>query len=229
MTNIAIIPAAGFGKRFGGQSSKLFTPLGGQPILAWTLKAFEMATGVDHVILAIRPEDQEEIDQLVAEGGFRKVKQMVAGGQNRQESVSHALFHLKESPEIVVIHDAARPLVGSDMIAQAVEGARKFGAVVFGLPPTDTVKKMDAENRVQETLSRNTLRLIQTPEAFQLSIILQAHIEGAGNEVGAFDDAELVERSGRMVTILPGNPRNIKITTPEDLQLAESYLQGNVA
>ena len=180
-------------------------------------------------MIAIRPEDQVDIDRLVSEFSFRKVTQMVSGGRTRQESVSHALFHLKDAPEIVVIHDAARPLVRSEMIDQAVRGAREYGAIVFGLPPTDTVKRMNTEGHVTETLSRNMLRLIQTPEAFQLSVILQAHLQAKGSEQGATDDAELVEQMGGKVIILPGDPRNIKITSAADLLLAESFLEGKVA
>lgn len=229
MKNIAIIPAAGDGKRFDGATSKLFALLGDRPILAWTLQAFERSSEVDEVMIAIRPEDQEQVSQLVSKSGFRKVTQMISGGRTRQESVSHAIFHLKDAPEIVVIHDAARPLVRSEMIDRAVAGAREYGAVAFGISPSDTVKKVNSENVVAETLPRNILRLIQTPEAFQLSVILQAYLHDKGSEQGAFDDAELVEQMGGKVIILPGDPRNIKITTVDDLRLAESFLEGKVA
>ena len=214
----AIIAAAGRSERMGG-SDKLFAVVGGKPLLAHTLSAFDACRGVDRVVLVLSPESMERGRGLVAEAGFGKVT-VCQGGERRQDSVRNGLEALA-SCQWVVVHDGARPLVTAALIEQGLEAAKKTGAAIAALPIGDTVKEVDPPDLIARTLSRGRLWAAQTPQVFRCDILRQAHQQAQGE---ATDDAALVEMLGYQVRVFEGAPRNIKVTTAADLAVVEALL-----
>jgi 2-C-methyl-D-erythritol 4-phosphate cytidylyltransferase len=217
---VAIVAAAGRSLRMGGPD-KLFTPLGGRPLLAHTLAAFQDCLAVDRVVLVLAAESLVRGLSLAEEEGFSKVRTVCPGGRHRQDSVREGLDVLG-SCAWVVVHDGARPLVTARLIEEGLAAAQETGAAVCALPAQDTVKRVDAEGRILRTLDRRRLWLIQTPQVFRYDILRQAHQRSRRR---ATDDAALVERLGHRVRVYPGSRRNLKVTTPEDLALAEALLR----
>jgi len=219
MKRVAIITAAGQGKRMG--RPKQFLKICGQPLLSWTLLAFEKSRLIDEVILVVNAEDMEIARQLK----FSKLKKYVSGGEHRQLSVFNGLKNLPGDATIIAIHDGARPLVSPEIIDRAIQEAEKFGAVVVGVPVCDTIKKVDgSDSQIVETFNRELLWAAQTPQVFQREVILKAFEEG-GAKYPVTDDAALVEKMGYPVKMVLGSYQNIKITTPEDLIFAEAILK----
>jgi 2-C-methyl-D-erythritol 4-phosphate cytidylyltransferase len=204
-----------------GGPDKLFSPLGGRPLLARTLAAFQDCSAIDRVVLVLAAESLAQGLTLAEEEGFSKVRTVCPGGRRRQDSVREGLEVLG-SCAWVVIHDGARPLVTARLIEEGLAAAQETGAAVCALPAQDTVKRVDAQGRVVRTLDRRRLWLIQTPQVFRYDILRQAHKR---SRRPATDDAALVERLGHRVQVYPGSPRNLKVTTPEDLALAEALLK----
>jgi 2-C-methyl-D-erythritol 4-phosphate cytidylyltransferase len=227
MKTVAIITAAGYGKRMG--QPKQFLEIGGKPILEWTLSVFEATEAIDEIILVVNEEDVERAKKF----SFTKLKEVVAGGRERQDSVYNGIKALPEDAEIVAVHDGARPFVSSEIIEKAIAEARKEGAVVVGVPISDTVKKVDSRKTstssvesltVESSLNRQELWAAQTPQVFKKDIILRAYREGLGKHQ-VTDDAMTVEKLGIPVKMVMGSHRNIKITTPDDLNIAEAILK----
>jgi 2-C-methyl-D-erythritol 4-phosphate cytidylyltransferase len=214
----AIIVAAGEGKRFG--SPKQFSLLRGRPVLEWSLEAFEAHREVSEIILVLGDDSQKEryIDR------FTKISGVVPGGRKRHDSV-HAGFHEVRSSgdDIVLVHDGVRPLIGKDLIHDIIRAARKNGAAVPVIPIEDTVKLCETE-RVIETLDRDRLKRVQTPQGFRYSILKKAFEKARETEMSGTDEAYLVEKLGLEISTVQGDPRNIKITTPEDLKIAEGFI-----
>jgi 2-C-methyl-D-erythritol 4-phosphate cytidylyltransferase len=204
-----------------GGPDKLFAPLGGRPLLAHTLAAFQDCPAVDRVVLVLAAESLAQGLALAEEEGFSKIRTVCPGGRRRQDSVREGLEVLG-SCAWVVVHDGARPLVTPRLIEEGLAAAQETGAAVCALPAQDTVKRVDAQGRVLRTLDRRRLWLIQTPQVFRYDILRQAHKR---SRRPATDDAALVERLGHRVQVYPGSPRNLKVTTPEDLALAEALLR----
>jgi 2-C-methyl-D-erythritol 4-phosphate cytidylyltransferase len=204
-----------------GGPDKLFAPLGGRPLLAHTLAAFQDCPAIDRVVLVLAAESLAQGLALVDEEGFSKVRTVCPGGRRRQDSVREGLEVLG-SCAWVVIHDGARPLVTPKLIEEGLAAAQETGAAVCALPAQDTVKRVDAQGRVLRTLDRRRLWLIQTPQVFRYDILRQAHQR---SRRPATDDAALVERLGHRVQVYPGSSRNLKVTAPEDLALAEALLK----
>jgi 2-C-methyl-D-erythritol 4-phosphate cytidylyltransferase len=222
----AIIVAAGQGRRFPGEQKKQFLPLAGKPVIAHSLAAFEATPLIRSVLLVVHPEDVDWCRwEIVERFGFAKVSRVVAGGVERQDSVLAGLEALKEENGIVVIHDGVRPLVSREMIEASIEGAVRFGAVVMAVPSKETIKRVDGEGRVLETLDRQVLRQIQTPQAFRTALLREAYRRSMEEGFLGTDDASLVERLGIEVRVLPGDYANIKITTPEDLLVADRLIR----
>ena len=225
-----IIPAAGAGRRMGGAIPKPFLQIGGRPVLAYTLDAFERCDAVDEVILVVgRTHLQVCAEEVVDRYGFTKVRNILPGGKERQDSVWEGLKAVEEGTEIVVIHDGARPFVAPELVAESVERCRACGAVIAAVPVKDTIK--EAEDRadthhplVVGTLDRKRLWAVQTPQTFAFDLIFRAYQRAMEAHIYATDDAALVEQLGHPVHILPGSYRNIKITTSEDLALGEMIL-----
>lgn len=219
-----IVPCAGFGKRMGQEIPKQFIAIQGKPIFIYTLEKLDSCPAVDDVVLVVSSDYENAIKKTITEWSIRKVSRIVAGGKERQDSVCRGLQNLATDVGIVAIHDSVRPFVSVDKIQEVIESARDRGAAILAVPVKDTVKK--ADNRwVEETLDREKLWAIQTPQAFRREWI-EAGYEKATQEgfIGT-DDAMLVERLGHHVYIVGGEEKNIKITSPEDLLWAEQIIK----
>jgi len=221
--NIAIIPAAGSGARFGGQIPKQFVEIVGAPVIVHTLRRFDECEEVGAIIVALRQEEIERFGQSLSIHNIRKPVRLVGGGAERSDSILNALEAAKEfQPEIVAVHDAVRPFVTPEQISSVVARAREIGAAILALPATDTIKEVE-NGLIQRTIDRRRIWRAQTPQAFRFDLLLRANEEArAANLPSAMatDDAFLVERLGLPVAVVEGSPNNIKITTPEDLALA---------
>ncbi|HEX73942.1 MAG TPA: 2-C-methyl-D-erythritol 4-phosphate cytidylyltransferase [Dehalococcoidia bacterium] len=215
----AIIIAAGRGERMGG-IDKVLTLLGGKPVLLRAIDALQECNSVAQVVVVVSQKNLEKCRQLVAEAEWSKVIEVCAGGKRRQDSVAAGLSRLNQC-QWVVIHDGARPLLTVDLIERGLEATRETGAAVAAVPVTDTIKVAGDDRLVQQTLPRRNLWAVQTPQVFRFDIIAEAY-EKAKGEVT--DDASLLEQLGYRVKLYMGSYDNIKVTTPNDLDLAEWVL-----
>jgi 2-C-methyl-D-erythritol 4-phosphate cytidylyltransferase len=222
LKSVAIIPAGGSGKRMGTSLSKQYLTLAGKPILAYTLCNFQNSEMIDDIILVVPAEDAEYVRKAVVEGyGLTKVKKVIPGGAQRQDSVRNGLDAAGDGYDIVLIHDGVRPFISDRLISRAILAAESFGAVTVGVPAKDTIKHITSDGFVKDTLPRDTIWLIQTPQAFRMEIIKKAHQKAHDDGYYGTDDAALVERMGIPVKTVTGSYNNIKITTKEDIDLAE--------
>jgi 2-C-methyl-D-erythritol 4-phosphate cytidylyltransferase len=218
----AIVVAAGRSERMGGVD-KVLAPLVGRPLLAWTLAAFKQCDAIERVVVVASEASLDRVDALVREWRFTKVTDIVPGGATRQASV-RAGIDAAPGAAIVAVHDAARPLVTPELIARGVQLARATGAALCAIPSRDTVK--DVEDRiVRATPDRARMWLAQTPQVFDRALLLEAH-ERATDD--ATDDAALVEALGRDVHVYEGAASNVKITTPDDMIIAEALLRDRL-
>jgi 2-C-methyl-D-erythritol 4-phosphate cytidylyltransferase len=230
MRTVAIIPAAGSGKRMQGRLSKQYLPLNGIPILARTLMVFQYSPVVHDVFLVVPSDDVEFATRaIVAKYGISKVSRILPGGKERQDSVKRGLDAVGDNDDIVLIHDGVRPFLSEDLIRLSVDEACKGGAVTTGVPVKDTVKMVDRDGWIEETPNRSRLWLTQTPQTFKREIIKEAYRSAYDDHFYGTDDAVLVERIGVRVKMLPGSHENIKITTIEDLLLAETFMNDRTA
>jgi 2-C-methyl-D-erythritol 4-phosphate cytidylyltransferase len=222
VTTAAVVPAAGRGERFGPGAPKALRTLGGQPMLVHAVHALASARAIDLVVVAAPEEEVDAVRHLLAPvtGGTTLV--VVAGGETRQDSVAAALRALPPEVDVVLVHDAARPLAPSDLVDSVAASVRSgAGAVVPGVPVTDTVKQVDPAGRVEATLDRSALRAIQTPQGFRRDVLEAAHAQASSV---ATDDASLVEALGETVLVVAGSEEAFKVTRPLDLLVAESVL-----
>jgi 2-C-methyl-D-erythritol 4-phosphate cytidylyltransferase len=217
-----IIPAAGQGKRMGAGKNKLLIELNGVPVLIHTLLVFENDEECAEIILAVHPQDEAECCTLLTKYKITKVKRIVFGGKERQDSIYHALKTLTEDG-IVLVHDAARPFIKKASIHLVAETAAKIGAAIIGVPAKDTIKKVH-NGKVTETIERSSLWIVQTPQAFRMSLLLEAYKKAEKENFTGTDDASLVERLDAPIAMVEGDYDNIKLTTPEDLFFAEAIL-----
>ena len=215
----AIIVAAGAGVRMGGLD-KLFAEVGGMPLLARTIQAFDACVSVDEIIVVASDANLDRCWKLAKSLGFKKVTQVVPGGARRQDSVLQGLAQVKDSPW-VIIHDGVRPFVDDALISAGLAAAREHGAAVAAVPVKDTIKVVNADGLVRNTPARESLWAAQTPQVFQTELIRNAYQDAFGDVT---DDAMLLERLGQPVKVYQGSNDNIKVTTPEDLDLAECIL-----
>jgi 2-C-methyl-D-erythritol 4-phosphate cytidylyltransferase len=244
MKVIVIIPAAGLGTRMAPMPSALdaktkkphpskqFTELAGTPILIHTLRKFAAVEAVTEIWIALRENEIEGFRERLrkeAKAGLKKKVELVAGGEHRQQSVEQALNAVSAAPDdVILVHDAVRPLVTAEVIDEVIQAAKKYGAAIAALPAVDTVKQVErtAEGAiVKATIPRAGVVLAQTPQGFHYSVIKKAFDEAAADGFMGTDEASLAERSGHEVAVVMGSPRNIKITTPADMELAEFYLK----
>lgn len=218
-----VLPAAGSGKRMGAGKNKLFLLLQQKPILIHTLEVFQSDDNCTGIWLAVKPEEREFIQRLLDEHHITKVKGLPNGGEERQHSV-HSCIKEMEQVEIVLVHDAARPFVTHEIIASLVDCAMKKGAAIAGVRAKDTMKKV-RDGVIIETVDREDLWMIQTPQAFRFDLLYEA--EDVAEKVGFLgtDEAMLVERLGHPVHIVEASYDNIKMTTIEDLVLGEAILK----
>ena len=216
----AIIVAAGTSRRMGGVD-KIFARLLGQPLIYYSLKAFQDAPEVTKVVLVLSSDNVDLGRDLVDEFQWHKVNHVCTGGPRRQDSVRLGLEKLPES-EWIVVHDGGRPLIETTLISRGLEEARDTGSAVAAVPVVDTIKLADSQLIVQRTLERDGLWATQTPQVFQRQILAEAH-QRVSEE--ATDDAAMVERTGNRVRLFMGSYNNIKVTTPGDLRMAEAILR----
>jgi 2-C-methyl-D-erythritol 4-phosphate cytidylyltransferase len=223
----AVIVAAGEGKRMRGDIAKPFLLVGNRPVILHTLSRFAESQTVRRVIVVAAEKELSRCQDLIGSDAELSCLQCVfqSGGLRRQDSVAQGLERLDADCEVVVIHDGVRPFVSPQLIDRCVEAAFRKGAAVVGVPVRSTIKIVSPDRRVQQTPPRGSLWEIQTPQVFRIEIIREAYARAAREETDATDDAMLVERLGRDVTLLEGHPTNIKITVPEDLLLAEALLR----
>ncbi len=222
----ALIAAAGRGRRFGSRESKAFAIVAGEPLLAHSLRAMEACDLVTATVPIVPPSEEARAREIARHAGCGKVTEAVAGGAHRQESVHRGLRALSPPPDIVVIHDGARPLVSPGIVAATIEAAVAVGAAVAAASVSDTVKRVGPDDVVEETLDRRELYAAQTPQTFRYELIMDAHERARADAVLATDDAALVERLGHDVRVVACGPENLKITTPQDLVLVEAMLEG---
>lgn len=218
-----IIVAAGASRRMLG-ADKVFAPILGLPLLAYAVETFDRSSLVDRIVLVVRQDAIEESRMLAKHRHWRKVTRIVPGGDRRQDSVQAGLQTL-EGCAWVAIHDGARPCVTNDVLERGLEAARETGAAIAAVPAKDTIKMTDSGGMVTQTLPRASLRLVQTPQIFRYDIITRAYAE---TNTDVTDDAALVEEAGHRVKTFMGAYENIKVTTPEDLVLAELFLRQRV-
>ncbi len=219
-TVAAIIVAAGEGKRMAG-IDKVLVPLAGEPLLLRATRPFQQCPAVKQVVVVVSGEKEQQCRALVGGPAWSKVSDVCLGGARRQDSVAAGLKRLKDC-DWVVIHDGARPLVTIDLIERGLEAARETGAAAAAIPVADTIKVSDDAGMVRQTLPRQNLRAIQTPQVFRFDIIQAAYQQDSGDVT---DDAALVERLGHKVKLYAGSYDNIKVTEPADLALAEIILR----
>jgi 2-C-methyl-D-erythritol 4-phosphate cytidylyltransferase len=217
----AVIPAGGTGTRLGRRTPKQFLTIGGVPILAATVRHFTTHPGVSAVIVAAPPGLLEHARRVLAPYRHRGRLAVVAGGAERQESVSHALAAVGPTVDIVVVHDAVRPFISRPLIDAVVRAAIETGAAICAVPIADTVKRVRGEF-VETTIDRSTLWAVQTPQAFRTHLLRAAHDQARRDGTLGTDDAMLVERLGHPVRVVRGSEANVKITTPEDLRRARA-------
>jgi len=216
----AIIVAAGAGKRMGG-IDKVFTPLGGEPLLLRATRPFQDCPAVNQIVVVISGEKEGQCRALMTGPEWSKVTDVCIGGRRRQDSVAAGLKRLKQF-DWVVIHDGARPLVTVGLIERGLEAAKETGAAAAAVPVTDTIKIVGNDEIVKETPPRHVLRVVQTPQVFRFDVIQIAHRQDTGDVT---DDASLVERLGHKVKLYPGSYDNIKVTTRHDLALAKIIMK----
>lgn len=225
MSNVAIILAAGQGKRMGAQVNKQYLCLANRPILAHTLAVFESSPVIDGIILvAHRLEVDYCLKEIVAKESAQKVLSVVAGGEQRQDSVYQGLLALPEDCSQVVVHDGARPLVTSELLIQVVDEIRHDLGIICGVPVKDTIKRVDEAQMVVETPPREWLWQVQTPQGFAKEMLLAAYQQAMNEGYYGTDDASLVEHWGGKIKMVMGRYDNLKITTPEDLVMAGQWL-----
>ena len=227
--NTAIVLAAGKGTRMNAGMNKQFMLINDRPLLAQTLAAFQSCNAIDSIILVAGREELKTCkEQILDVYGFDKVDKLVSGGSERQQSVYNGILELEDDCNIVVIHDGARPILPEGIIERCIEGAKIYGAVSAGMPAKETIKILNEEGFVQYTPERGKVWVTQTPQAFKRDIIEKAHETANVKGISGTDDAFLVECMGIKVKMLEGSYENIKITTPEDIILAEAIMRKTV-
>lgn len=237
MPVFVIIPAAGLGTRLapsgasGKSAPKQFLELGGKPILVLTLTAFLQANGIERIFVAVRENEIQRVTAQLREHNIADRVSVVEGGDTRQESVRNALRQLPAQPkDIVLVHDAVRPLIDVATIERTIEEVARHRAAIVGVPAVDTIKQVErtAEGAIiTSTIPRERIVLAQTPQGFECGLLRQAVDAADADGFAGTDEASLVERMGIEVAVVPGSARNFKITQPGDLELAEFYLREN--
>ena len=226
--NTAIVLAAGQGKRMNSKVQKQFLELGGKPLLYYSLKCFQDSGMIRDIILVTGAESVPFCnEEIVEKYGLTKVTKVIPGGKERYDSVYEGLLSCENS-DFVLIHDGARPFITEEIIRRGIQGVEKTGACVIGMPSKDTVKIADTQGYVAETPDRSTVWTIQTPQIFEYRLIREAHEKIRCRDMSAItDDAMVVEQeTGVKVALVEGSYKNIKITTPEDLDIAEIFLKA---
>lgn len=221
----AVIVAAGASTRMGDAGDKTLADIGGEPLIARTVNVFEQSAAIAAVALVVSERNRDAVAQMRKERGWRKTLPPLAGGARRQDSVRAGLDALPADCDWVLVHDGARPFVTSRMVEEGLAAAADTGAAIAVVPAFDTVKRIAGDGRVVETLDRSELAMVQTPQVFRRDVLERAHAEITDDVT---DDAAMVERTGVEVRTFDGARSNIKVTTPEDLQIVRAFREGRV-
>ena len=230
MRTTAIVPAAGSGSRMNQTISKQYLSISGKPILVRTLELLGQSSLIDALLVVVPGSDVDAVrTEILAPWNLKKVAGILAGGRERQDSVRAGIDALDGETDLVVIHDAVRPFISAELVERCILAGRQDGAATAGVPVKDTVKEVGPEGLILKTCDRSVLWLTQTPQVFRRDIIERAHRDAARDGYRATDDTALVERLGYAVRMVPGDYGNIKITTPEDLVIAEALLRQKAA
>jgi 2-C-methyl-D-erythritol 4-phosphate cytidylyltransferase len=225
MSVSVIIPAAGFGERMGATISKQFLLLDGKPVLVHTLERFQQCDLVHEIIVATQKNSFSLIEDLRKKYSISKLRAPVEGGKRRQDSIYHAMKTIDATTDIICVHDAVRPFIHLSEILQSIKTAEFYGASIVAVRAKDTIKRAATDGRVEETLNRSSLWSVQTPQTFQRKILFDAYQNAQKKNITATDDSYLVEQIGISPIIVEGSYENIKLTTPDDLLLAELLLK----
>ncbi|PSL41299.1 2-C-methyl-D-erythritol 4-phosphate cytidylyltransferase [Salsuginibacillus halophilus] len=223
MNYAVVIPAAGQGRRMQAAVNKAFLTLQGRPIIAHTLAVFQADPRCERIVLVASENELDEMQALAEEAGATKADRVVAGGSERQDSVRAGAAQVMDAP-LLLVHDGARPFVAIERIHALLLEAEQSGAALLAVPATDTIKQVDQEGRVKQTLKRSELWAAQTPQAFRPEVLQQAYAYADETGFQGTDDVSLVEAAGGEVAVVEGDYDNIKLTTPEDMTLAEAIL-----
>jgi len=222
----AIIAAAGMGKRMGGGLPKQFLEIGGRPIICHTLDRFRKAHSVTNVVIVVEPGREVAFsDEIISHYGFPREWIVTHGGEHRQDSVSNGLAKVPVDCDVVAVHDGVRPFVSPSQIDSAIELASKEGACIVAMPIKETIKRVSRDARISETVDRSSLWGAKTPQCFRRTLLWDAMERARREGFRGTDEASIVERMGVAVRVIEGDERNIKITTPSDLIVAEAILK----
>jgi 2-C-methyl-D-erythritol 4-phosphate cytidylyltransferase len=225
----AIIAAAGKGIRMKGPTRKQYLELSGKPVLSYPLIAFDDCALIEEIFLVIPKEDISDCrNNIISLLDLRKKVHLVPGGVHRQDSVYNGLLSVSKKTDIIVIHDGVRPFIRSEDLTACILFAKDVGACILGTPASDTLKRVEKSQIIEETLDRENIWLTQTPQAFKYDLILKAHEVARRDGVIGTDDASLVERLGKDVKIINGTKYNIKITVKEDLAVANALIDAGL-
>lgn len=219
-TVTAIILVAGNSTRFGTGNNKNFELLNGKTVLSYSLDAFNQNQYVDNILVAMREEDKEQVQNIIDLSSVKKEIQLVIGGKSRQESVYHCIK--QTTSDIVIIHDGARPAIKQQYIKECIENMKEYKGVTIGVPSKDTIKITDNNHIVINTTKRSNTWIIQTPQCFDRKILTQLHEKYQNDEVT--DDCMLLEKEGYPVKIIKGDYTNLKITTYEDIDIMKAFI-----
>jgi len=218
----AVIVAAGSSQRMG--FDKLLALLGDRPVLAHAITAFEQTPSADEIILVAREERVGEFSELVAQNGFKKVRHVIPGGEQRQDSVGAGLKHVSAECRFIAVHDAARPLITPEQIERVFAGAREQGAAALAAPITDTLKRAGEDRAVTGGVARDNLYAMQTPQIFARDLLERAYAAVAAGKLSVTDEVSAVEHLGEKIVLIPNDDWNVKITYPRDLLLAQAVI-----
>jgi len=221
---VAIIAAGGSGVRMKTGIPKQFLILQNKPIIIHTLEKFTGCGRVQQINLVVPPSEMAKTIQLIRKWNLAKPVEVIAGGKTRQHSVRNGLSQLPDNTDIVVIHDGVRPFISKEIINRCIKETKKWEAVITALPLSDTIKEV-VDHQVQTTLDRSRLWRVQTPQSFTKDLLIKAYKKAWQNNIIATDDSALVEYIGHAVRVIKGEEKNIKITSPEDLKIAESLYE----
>ncbi|PAX60630.1 2-C-methyl-D-erythritol 4-phosphate cytidylyltransferase [Brunnivagina elsteri] len=220
-----LIPAAGIGKRMGSDRNKLLLNLRSRPIIAWTLLAAEASQAIRWIGIVVQPEDWDDLKNILVKLNLKKPVELIVGGSTRQESVYNGLQALPNDAQQVLIHDGARCLATPQLLDKCADAALNYPGFIAAVPVKDTIKVVDDSGIIQSTPNRQYLWAAQTPQGFDVNLLKQCHAEGIQQGWEVTDDAALFEKCGYKVKIVEGEETNLKITTPQDLAIAEFILQ----
>jgi 2-C-methyl-D-erythritol 4-phosphate cytidylyltransferase len=221
---VAILPAAGTGTRFGKGTNKPLASLGNKPLILWAVETLQRLPEITEIIPVVKETDLKSCSQLFEEYKITKIRRIAPGGRERQDSVFHGLNLIKDKKAIVLVHDGVRPLIEPSVISDALQQMTGCDGVVVGVPMKDTIKEV-RDGIVKNTPERGLLWAVQTPQIFHFQPLYDAYEKAMRSSFYTTDDSALVERNGGKIKMVRGSYTNIKITTPEDLLVAEVFLK----